>query len=117
MTRHLNHVAGMHASVLRRANSIEIFQAVRLHPNISQREIAAGTGIDKSTVSAIVSYFDSLGLLSRAVDEKQGRRGRPSETLALRPEAGLLVGIDIVPEKLVLLSAGLDGRPTAPSLG
>jgi predicted NBD/HSP70 family sugar kinase len=121
MGRDSNNVAGLLPSVLRRANSIEAFHAIGLNPHISQREIGALTGIDKSTVSTIVSYFDSLGLLSRGADDTQRRRGRPYETPALKPEAGLLIGVDIVPDRLVLLSAGLDGKPTAtsshPSIG
>jgi predicted NBD/HSP70 family sugar kinase len=116
MARDTNSVAGMHPSVLRRANSIEVFHAVRLRPNISQREISQRTGVDKSTVSTIVSHFDSLGLLYRVPDDTPGRRGRPSETLVLKPEAGLLIGIDIVPDRLLLVSAGLDGNPAATSV-
>jgi predicted NBD/HSP70 family sugar kinase len=115
MPRETNSVAGMHPSVLRRANSIEVFHAIRLNPHISQREISACTGVDKSTVSTIVAQFDILGLLSRVVHERPGRRGRPSETLLIKPEAALLIGVNIVPEKLVLLSAGLDGNPVATS--
>jgi predicted NBD/HSP70 family sugar kinase len=106
-----NSVAGLPPSVLRRANSIEVFHAIRLGPTISQREIAERTGIDKSTVSTVVSYFDSLGLLVRTLGEKPYCRGRPSEALSLRAEAGLLIGIDIVPDKTTIVSAGLDGAP------
>ena len=116
MSREPISIAGIHPSVLRRANSIEIFHAIRLKPDgISQREIAASTGIDKSTVSTIISAFDARGLLSRSMDENSGRRGRPSETLALKPEAGLLIGIDIAPERLLVLSSGIDGKPTVTS--
>jgi len=94
-------------------NAIQAFNALRLHAGISQREIGSLTGIDRSTVSTIIAYFDSLGLLHRQMDEGQGRRGRPSESLALRPEAGLLIGIHIVPERLLYVASGLDGVPTA----
>lgn len=104
-------LSGLHPSALRRMNAIQVFEKIRLQPGISQREIGATTGIDRSTVSAIIAYFDKLGLLHRQADETTGRRGRPSETLDLRAEAGLLVGIHITPERLLYVSAGLDGNP------
>lgn len=104
-------LSGLHPSVLRRMNSIQVFEAVRLQPGISQREIGEATGIDRSTVSAIIAYFDKLGLLHRQVDDSARRRGRPSETLHLRATAGLLIGVHITPEKLLFVAAGLDGTP------
>lgn len=111
MIRDSRGVAGSHSSVLRRANSIEIFHAIRLHSGISQREIGDRTGIDKSTISAIIKQFDDLGLLRREPGEVRKGRGRPSEGFVLNSDAGLMLGIDIDPERLVVMSAGLDGEP------
>lgn len=111
MISSLRNIGGLHPSVLRRVNSIQVFQALRIRPGISQREIGAVTGIDRSTVSAIIAYFDKLGLLRRLADETVKRRGRPSESLELRSEAGLLVGIHITPEQLLYVASGLDGVP------
>lgn len=111
MIRDSRGVAGSHSSVLRRANSIAIFHAVRLLPGISQREIGERTGIDKSTISAVINQFDSLGLLERVSEETRKGRGRPSDGFRLNGSAGLMLGIDIEPERLVVMSAGLDGVP------
>ncbi|OCW55502.1 hypothetical protein AWJ14_05760 [Hoeflea olei] len=97
--------------MLRRANAIAIFHAIRLQPGISQREIGDRTGIDKSTVSAVINQFDALGLLERVADESRKGRGRPSEGVRINGAAGLMLGIDIEPERLVVMSAGLDGVP------
>jgi predicted NBD/HSP70 family sugar kinase len=111
MIRDTKGMAGWHPSVLRRANSIEVFHAIRLSPGLSQRDIGERTGIDKSTISTIINQFDALGLLHRVVDEARRGRGRPSEGFGLNIEAGVLIGIDIVPERLVVTSSGLDGIP------
>lgn len=111
MIRDTRGVAGSHSSVLRRANSIAIFHAIRLQPGISQREIGDRTSIDKSTISAVINQFDTLGLLDRVTDESRKGRGRPSEGFRLNGAAGLMLGIDIEPERLVVMSAGLDGQP------
>lgn len=107
----LRNIGGLHPSVLRHLNSVQVFQAVRLRPGISQREIGSVTGIDRSTVSAIIAYFDKLGLLQRKADEGIKRRGRPTEALEIRPDAGLLIGIHIAPEQLQYVASGLDGVP------
>lgn len=116
MSRNRGNISGLHPSVLRRMNAIEIFHTLRLSPGASQREIGHVTSIDRSTVSTIISYFDELGLLDRQTDEASGRRGRPSESLSLRPEAGLLIGIHITPENIAFVASGLDGAPTAHSV-
>lgn len=110
MVRDSRGFAGSHSSVLRRANSIEIFHAIRLNPGISQREIGDRTGIDKSTISAVINQFDSLRLLERVADEGRKGRGRPSESFRLNGGAGMLLGIDVEPERLVVMSAGIDGQ-------
>src|SRR5690606_10602752 len=111
MLRESRGVAGSHSSVLRRANAIAIFHAIRLQPGVSQREIGDKTGIDKSTMSAVISQFDALNLLERQSDEARRGRGRPSDGFRLRSEAGLLLGIDVSPEQLSVMTAGLDGVP------
>ncbi|WP_343314011.1 ROK family transcriptional regulator [Brucella sp. BE17] len=111
MIRESRGVAGSHSSVLRRANSIAIFHAIRLNPGISQREIGDRTGIDKSTISAVINHFHSYDLLERVSGETRKGRGRPTEGFRIKGEVGLILGIDITPERLVLMSAGLDGQP------
>ncbi|WP_319518523.1 ROK family transcriptional regulator [uncultured Martelella sp.] len=112
MNRKPKNLGGMHPSVLRRINSIAVFHTLRKTPHISQRDIGLATGIDRSTVSAITGYFDSLGLLERHQPEEQPvRRGRPMEALTLRAEAGLLIGVHILPEKVRFVASGLDGVP------
>ena len=113
MERRARDISGKHASVLRRINSIQVFNALRLKPGISQRDIGGFTGIDRSTVSAIITHFHELGLLNRDLDETAGRRGRPSESLSLRADAGMLVGVHIVPERMLFVASGLDGKPFA----
>ena len=102
---------GVHPTALRRINAIEVFNAVRTKPGLSQKDIVAETGIDRSTVSTIVAQFDALGLLERGTASSEGRRGRKSETLAIKTDAGLLIGAHIMPEQLLFVSSGLDGTP------
>ncbi|SEQ18423.1 transcriptional regulator, MarR family [Faunimonas pinastri] len=105
--------AGLHPSILRRINSIRLFHALRQHPAVSQRELVDLTGVDKSTVSAIISYFHSLGLIERAQDTRKRGPGRPGDALQLVSSAGILAGVHIEPDRLRYVAAGLNGSPIA----
>jgi predicted NBD/HSP70 family sugar kinase len=98
-------------SVFHRYRANEIFHRIRLEPGISQRDIVARTGFDKSTVSAIISRFDELGLTVREQNRPGNGRGRPTEGLSISPDCGLLVGVQIEADELVFVAAGLDGVP------
>lgn len=101
----------MHSSYIRRLHANEIFHRIRLEPRISQRDIAAKTGFDKSTISSIVNRFDEMGLIERSQNVGENRPGRPTEGLAISPHKGLLVGVQIESEIVAFVSAGLDGVP------
>ncbi|MBV9674600.1 MAG: ROK family transcriptional regulator [Verrucomicrobia bacterium] len=86
---------------------------IRVEPQISQRDIVAKTGFDKSTVSSIVSRFFELGLIVRNRNTSENRPGRPSESLSISPNAGLLVGVQIEAQAIAFVVTGLDGIPLA----
>lgn len=101
----------MHPSVVRQVHASRIFHAVRLTPFMSQREIAAKSGADKSTVSAIIREFEAGGLIVRTREATGGGRGRPGERIAICPKGGLLVGVHPRPQEVRFVAASLDGHP------
>jgi predicted NBD/HSP70 family sugar kinase len=103
----------LHNSYIRRFHANEIFHRIRIEPQISQRDIVAKTGFDKSTVSSIVNRFDELGLIERSQNAGENRPGRPTEGLSISPDTGLLVGVQIEAETVAFVVAGLDGVPLA----
>ena len=103
----------MHPSYIRRFHANEIFHRIRLEPQISQRDIVAKTGFDKSTVSSIVNRFDEIGLIVRSQGAGENRRGRPTESLSISPMSGILVGVQIEATEIAFVVAGLDGVPLA----
>jgi predicted NBD/HSP70 family sugar kinase len=100
----------MHPSVVRQIHASRIFHTVRLNPYLSQREIAAKAGADKSTVSAIIRDFESMGLIERT-RQSPDRPGRPGERIALSARSGLLIGVHPRPSEIRIVAAGLDGNP------
>jgi hypothetical protein len=105
---------GQHASaldrlVVRRFHANTIFHRIRVEPNISQAEIIARTGIDKSSVSSIVNSFADPGLVERSVKKASNGRGRPSEGLVISPTSGLVVGAQIEADRIDFVVCSLDG--------
>jgi predicted NBD/HSP70 family sugar kinase len=101
----------MNRSYIRRLNANAIFHRIRLEPEISQRDIIAKTGLDKSAVSSIVNRFDELGLIIRSQNSSENRPGRPTEGLSISPFKGLLVGVQIESHSIAFVISGLDGLP------
>ncbi|NEI72570.1 ROK family protein [Rhizobium lusitanum] len=101
----------MSKSYARHLNANAIFHRIRLEPNISQRDIVARTGIDKSVVSSIINSFDELGLVIRAPVSGPNRPGRPVEGLTISPDSGLTVGVQIEAKRIGYVVAALDGIP------
>ncbi|MEE3651917.1 MULTISPECIES: ROK family transcriptional regulator [unclassified Brenneria] len=101
----------MNPTYLRQFHASQVFHALRAHPNISQRELCALTGCDKSTVSVIIKRFEAVGLIERTQGQPQGTRGRPQECLRISMNSGFLLGVHLEFEQLMLVLATLDGQP------
>ena len=56
----------LNSAAIRRLNTARIFHALREHPSSSQRALAALSGLDAATVSAIVAKLESDGVARRA---------------------------------------------------
>lgn len=100
----------MNTALIRQVNLARVFHALREQPDSSQRELAAVTGLDKATVSAVVAQLEAQGLIVRTPRHGNGRVGRPEVPLRLSPQAGLFVGVRLEPATIRLLATELDGR-------
>lgn len=100
----------MNAALIRQLNTARIFHALREHPGSSQRELADLTGIDKATISAVITQLDAQSLIDRAPRDNQGRAGRPEVALRISPHAGLFIGVMLEPVTLRTIATTLDGR-------
>lgn len=104
---------GLDRLTIRRFHANIIFHRIRVEPNISQAEIIAKTGIDKSSVSSIVNSFAELGLVERSVKKASNGRGRPSEGLVISPNSGVLIGAQVEADEIEFIACSLDGTPLA----
>jgi len=79
---------------VRKVNSSLVLNALRLHAPISRAELANITKLNRSTISNIVNALLEDGLVLET-DTLESKIGRPGIALALRPEAGAVIGVEI----------------------
>jgi len=105
---------------LRELNRGRVIDALRDRGRASRAEIARATGLSRSTVSSIVSDLIESGLLTERAEEAgvaHGEAGgRPPVLLALKPSAGLAVGIDFGHTHLRVAVSDLSHEVLAESL-
>jgi predicted NBD/HSP70 family sugar kinase len=96
---------------IRRLNVARVFHALRLTGGATQAELADATGLDPATVSAVVRHLRADGWLRATAAPSAGRSGRPPNRLTIDPDAGLLVGALLEPDRVRLLASTLAGEP------
>jgi glucokinase-like ROK family protein len=87
-----NHTADQES--VRKVNTSLVLNALRLHAPISRAELANITKLNRSTISNIVNVLLEDGLVLE-MDTMESKIGRPGIALALRPEGGAVIGVEI----------------------
>ena len=87
-----NHTADQES--IRKVNTSLVLNALRLHAPISRAELANITKLNRSTISNIVNILIEDGLVLE-LDAMESKIGRPGIALALRPEGGAVIGVEI----------------------
>ena len=103
----------LNPALIRRLNVARVFHALRLAGGATQGELVDATGLDPATVSAVVRRLRGDGWLLATAAPSAGRRGRPPTRLTIDPDAGLLVGALLEPDRVRLLATTLAGEPRA----
>jgi glucokinase-like ROK family protein len=79
---------------IRKVNTSLVLNALRLHAPISRAELAVITKLNRSTISNIVNILIEDGLVLE-MNTMESKIGRPGIALALRPEGGAVIGVEI----------------------
>lgn len=79
---------------IRKVNTSIVLNVLRLYAPVSRAELAAKTKLNRSTVSNIVNALIDDGLVLES-ETMESKIGRPGIALALKPEAGAVVGVEI----------------------
>jgi glucokinase-like ROK family protein len=79
---------------VRKVNKSLVLNTLRLHAPISRAAVANMTGLNRSTVSNIVTVLIDEGLVWEQ-EPQDSKIGRPSIALSLRPDGGAVIGVEI----------------------
>jgi predicted NBD/HSP70 family sugar kinase len=77
---------------------------------LTRSELAARTGLNRSTVGALVGELASVSLVSESAPQSQGAAGRPSLLVTLAAERVWALVVEIGPDAVVVARVGLGGR-------
>jgi hypothetical protein len=80
--------------VVRTHNAAVVLHQLRLHAPLSRADLAKRIGLNRSTVSSIVTQLLDAGLIHET-DRQTDKLGRPGLSLAINPEGGCAVGVEI----------------------
>ncbi|GAB3083148.1 ROK family transcriptional regulator [Micromonospora schwarzwaldensis] len=94
---------------VRVANRAVVLRHVRRHAPCSRADVAARTGLNKATVSSLVSELIERGLL-RETGLTENRVGRPATMLVLDGARYVGLGLQIGADELVVVAADLAGE-------
>jgi predicted NBD/HSP70 family sugar kinase len=93
---------------VRITNLAVVLRYVRTHAPCSRADIAAATGLNKATVSSLVSDLLERSLL-REIGMAENRIGRPAALLTLQSRPYTAVGIEVAADQLAAVAVDLTG--------
>lgn len=98
---------------MRRRNLARLLQLVHVHGPMSRARLTQTTGLNRSTVAALVAELCALGLVLELAPEETNRAGRPSPVVAPHPAACALAvnpEVDAVTVAVVSLDGAIVAR-------
>lgn len=113
MPRTLSPGKGSRVDATRRHNLSAILTTVHHHPGMSRAELTRQSGLNRSTVGALVAELTELGLVREVAPAEHSSRGRPSPHVYPRADVAVLAlnpDLDAVNIGLVGLGGTLHER-------
>ncbi|MDR5698215.1 ROK family transcriptional regulator [Agromyces aerolatus] len=94
---------------VRRRNLSRILGLVHREGPQSRAKLTAATGLNRSTVAALVTELVGLGLVDERAPDPTNRVGRPSPVVAARPDV-LTIAVNPEVDAVTIAAVGLDQR-------
>ncbi len=101
---------GQRSETVRRANLSAIVRALHLSGPLSRSELGARTGLTRSAIRDLVGDLALAGLVIEAPSAPLGTPGRPSRVVRLRPEAAVVLALEVAVDTLAAALVGLGGE-------
>lgn len=90
-------------------NKQQLLQALLASGPLSRAELAERTSLSSVTVTSISRELSDSGLIVE-IGKTEGQAGRPAGIYDLHPRLGTLVGVDVQPQELRLVTSDLRGQ-------
>jgi len=101
-------LAGATQDEVRQHNLASVLQLVHLHGSLSRSEISTATGLNRSTVGALISNLASSGLVFEHQPEDR-TVGRPSHVVAITSGRVYVIAVDVAVERTEIALVELGG--------
>ncbi|MBP2380130.1 ROK family transcriptional regulator [Brachybacterium sacelli] len=95
------------------AREREVIEAFRAGGVLTRARIAETTGLGRSTVSAVLTRLTDEGAIAVVGHDEQDGRGRPTERLAVDPDAVRAIGIDLAHGAVRVVTLNILGETLA----
>ncbi|WP_341461317.1 ROK family protein [Actinomyces urogenitalis] len=86
-----------------------VLAVLRRNDAVTVSALARQTGYSRPTVTSILEEMRSAGLAHESEAADQGV-GRPAGTWVISPDAGIVIGLDLLPTSLLAVAADLRGQ-------
>ncbi len=100
----------MAADELRRHNLSTVLERLHLLGPRSRSELAAVTGLNRSTIADLIGELTDLGLVDEGPGATSTGPGRPSLVVRARPTGAIAVAIEIAVDSIAVAAVGLGGH-------
>ncbi len=94
---------------IRRHNLSLLLEEIHRHGELSRAELTQRTGLNRSTIGALVTELTELSLVTEQVPTSNARAGRPSHLVGPRPDGPFVVAVDLEVDRLASAAVGLGG--------
>lgn len=110
---HRERTTGAGPEDVRRRNLSAILRRVHVVGPSSRSDLAAHTGLNRSTVGALVADLAARRLVRERRPTRSGVPGRPSPVVEPRPDGVAVLALEIFADSLAVATIGLGGRVLA----
>ncbi|MFI5259220.1 MAG: ROK family protein [Candidatus Limnocylindrales bacterium] len=100
---------GQRSETVRRANLSSIVRELHLRGSASRSDLAARTGLTRSTIRALIAELVAADLVLEEAPALLGTPGRPSPRVRLNPYGRTVVALEIAVDSLAVALVGLGG--------
>lgn len=95
---------------IRRHNLSLLLEEIHRHGELSRAELTHRTGLNRSTIGALVAELTEFSLLAEQVPTSNARAGRPSHRVGPRPDGPFVVAVDLEVDRVTSAAVGLSGQ-------